>query len=389
VRVFLLLSVLAVVAMLLVAACGSDSPSASGPSPAPSPTPGVTVIGLSLNPAIVTGGQGVEANVEISAPAPASGTTVILTSSDAAAPVPASALITQGLTVARFTVQTRTVTSDVSATLTATVGGSSRTAVLKVSAIPLPRPDSLVFNPAIVEGGQTTTGTVRLDRLPLTGPAVVTLSSDDASLAVPASIQISVGAGTGTFTASTKQVSAQVVPRVTAASGGQSIATPVTVLPRALPTISTSFSYTSSAGDYLGGGRSATWTSSNAEFLATAHCDGSYLDARVQTRPRNDIWNITVVAPQGARLTSGMSLSNVQNQIPSLPRFFISGESRACNKTYSSFQIHEATFLAGSVSRFRMSFETRCEDPNAPAFRGDLSLNDVPMYAYEVRNSCN
>ena len=375
----------------LVAACGSDTQPASAPSGTTTASSAIAVTSLSLNPAVVSGGQTTEAAVEISAAAPAGGTTVTLSSSDATATVPSSVLVPQDVRTWRVPVQTRPVTSDVSVTLTAAAGGSTRTAVLRISPLPLPKVDSLVFNPAIVEGGQPSTGTLRLDRLPLAAPAVVTLSSDDPTVSVPGSIEIPVGGATATFTATTRQVSSSVVPRVTATAGGQSIAAPLTLLPRAQPTIPTSFSYTSAAGDYIGAGRSATWTSSNAEFLATAHCGGEHLDVRVATRPSNGVWSITVVAPQGGRLTAGTSLSNVQNQTVAtpLPGFYVFGEGRACNKSYSSFQIHEASFLAGSVSRFRMTFEQRCEDPNAPPLRGELSLNDVAMFAYEVRSVCN
>ncbi|HTF24861.1 MAG TPA: hypothetical protein VK937_13245, partial [Candidatus Limnocylindria bacterium] len=100
---------------------------------APAPPPPATLSSLTLNPANVIGGlQTSKGTVTLSAPAPAGGATVMLSSSNGAARVPSSVFVPAGATSATFTVNTSIVLLSTSATISASYNGTTRTAGLLV-----------------------------------------------------------------------------------------------------------------------------------------------------------------------------------------------------------------------------------------------------------------
>ncbi|MBV8859269.1 MAG: hypothetical protein JOZ02_20215 [Acidobacteria bacterium] len=102
--------------------------------------PPLSLTSLGVAPVNLTGGTNATGTVTLSGPAPAGGALVALSSNSAAASVPASVLVPAGLTSASFNVQTNTVTTFTTATLTATYGtlGSAQTARLTVAPPPAP-----------------------------------------------------------------------------------------------------------------------------------------------------------------------------------------------------------------------------------------------------------
>ena len=101
-------------------------------TPAPPPAPSLS--SLTLNPTSVIGGaQSSTGTVTLSAPAPAGGAQVTLSSNNtAAARVPSSVIVPAGATSATFTVNTSVVFISTSATISASYNGTTRTAVLTV-----------------------------------------------------------------------------------------------------------------------------------------------------------------------------------------------------------------------------------------------------------------
>jgi len=100
-------------------------------TPAPPPPP--TLASLTLSPATVIGGlQSSTGTVRLSAPAPAGGAQVMLSSSNGAARVPSSVFVPAGATSATFTVNTSIVLFSTSATISASYNGTTRTAGLTV-----------------------------------------------------------------------------------------------------------------------------------------------------------------------------------------------------------------------------------------------------------------
>jgi len=119
-------------AVTLSAAYGGVTRSASltvQPVPAPAPT----LSSLTLSPTSVVGGmQASRGTVTLSAPAPAGGAQITLSSSSGAASVPASVFIPAGASSATFTVNTSAVLISTSATISARYNGTTRTATLGV-----------------------------------------------------------------------------------------------------------------------------------------------------------------------------------------------------------------------------------------------------------------
>ncbi|WP_457973880.1 hypothetical protein [Arthrobacter sp. D1-17] len=100
----------------------------------PAGGPAASVAALTLNPETVTGGGTSTATVTLSAAAPAAGTSVSLSSSNTAvATVPASITVPGGATSTTFTVATSAVAAASTATISATGGGATRSAVLTVN----------------------------------------------------------------------------------------------------------------------------------------------------------------------------------------------------------------------------------------------------------------
>jgi len=99
----------------------------------PVPPPAPTLSSLTLSPSSVVGGeQSSRGTVTLSAPAPAGGAVITLSSNNGAASVPASILIPAGASSASFTVNTSIVLISTSATISGHYGGATRTATLAV-----------------------------------------------------------------------------------------------------------------------------------------------------------------------------------------------------------------------------------------------------------------
>jgi len=127
----------------VVSGCSGGSPTSPdqpspGPSPSPNPPPvpsGLALVSLSLSQSAVQGQQQPTGIVTLTTAAPASGVVVTLTSSNpTVAQVPSSVMVVGGQTGASFTINTSTVPSNASSTISASFNGTTRTAGLTVMA---------------------------------------------------------------------------------------------------------------------------------------------------------------------------------------------------------------------------------------------------------------
>jgi hypothetical protein len=109
----------------------------------PSPTPA----SITLNPSSVQSGAASTATVVLSAPAPAGGSVLLLSSSSALATVPASFTVPAGSLSGTFTVQTSSSTVGAVATISASLNGISKNAALTITRT-LPVGNS-VFDPML------------------------------------------------------------------------------------------------------------------------------------------------------------------------------------------------------------------------------------------------
>ena len=183
---------------------------------------GPAVSALTLSPATFPGGcKSSTGRITLSGPAPAGGTMVSLATTNPVAVLPATVTVPAGKTSATFPITAPAVASSQVGTVTATAGGQSRSATLKVRPIGVL---SLVLAPNPVTGPGRVDGSILLECAAAPGPITVQLTSSDSAVARPdaPSITIPAGAMTGRFTVSTADVSATRWVNIKAAAGGVS-----------------------------------------------------------------------------------------------------------------------------------------------------------------------
>jgi hypothetical protein len=189
---------------------------------------------VSITPTSVPGGTNATGTVFFSAPAPAGGTSVTLsTSNSGAATVPGIVVVPAGQKSANFTVTTFAVTADTSVTISAFLD-AIRTATVLVTknTVPPGSLSSITLNPSSVTGGNTSQATVTLSSAAPSGGAVVTLSSSNTAVAtVPASVTIVAGMTSGTATVTSKTVTTSATATITATYNSVSRSAILTVNP--------------------------------------------------------------------------------------------------------------------------------------------------------------
>ncbi len=216
----------------------------------PRPVAILMLSAVAVNPATVTGGTQVGGTVTLTQPAPAGGVTVTLQSSNpGVAAVPGSVVIQPGVTSATFLVSTQPVATNpnvvpgtVSVSISGRIGSSTpKTATLTV--LP-PALLSLTLNPASVAGGVGSTGNLSISGPAPSGGYVITLSSQNAAAAVPASVTVPAKANAAAFPVTTKAVSANTAVPIVAARGVFSTKTAtLTVQPPGVASLSFSNSF--------------------------------------------------------------------------------------------------------------------------------------------------
>jgi hypothetical protein len=185
------------------------------------------IASLTIAPSTVIGGQPAIGTVTLTAPAPAGGVQVSLSSSNFAATVPPSILVLAGQTMATFPVATLPVLSSTTVTITASAANSV-SATLTVNPIVGGQPGTiggLTISPSRVTGGLPAIGTVTL-----TAPAVgigvqVILSSGSLAAIVPPSVIVLAGQTTATFPVATLPVSSSTMVTITASAANTASAT--------------------------------------------------------------------------------------------------------------------------------------------------------------------
>jgi hypothetical protein len=171
------ISLYGLLVLVTVTACG-ESPS-TPPSPVPVATPPlvITITQFSLDRQSVVSGEAAEGVVTLSSADPAGGTMVTLTSNRSEVTVPNQVAVPTGTLFVRFPITTGDVpgSTAIDAALTATLGGSTRSATMRVT----PIPPTLIR--LVVDRG---TGYVELDKPAWPGGALVTLRVDDSVVRV-------------------------------------------------------------------------------------------------------------------------------------------------------------------------------------------------------------
>ena len=163
------------IAALGVSACGESRSPGATPSPVPG-APVASITQISIAQASLAGGQSTEGTVTLSGPAP-SGVSVTLSSSHPTVVVPRSVSVAAGATSATFPITTQAVTTMTEVSITATLGSSTQTTVLRVN-LRGPTIVSLSVDPSVA-GGQALSATIEIDTAAPDGGVAVALSSDN------------------------------------------------------------------------------------------------------------------------------------------------------------------------------------------------------------------
>lgn len=186
---------------------------------------------VSLNPNTVGGGSNSTGTVLLDGPAGHGGTSIGLSSSSAGAATPPSVVVQAGKTSASFTISTSAVNAKTSATIQATLGSQSQTAVLTINPAALL---SISLNPTSVVGGLTAMGTVTLSAEAGSGGFLVNVKSNNAAVVVPATVTVPSGLSTATFTIMTTSQVAQQKATISANAGSITQTAVLTVIPASL-----------------------------------------------------------------------------------------------------------------------------------------------------------
>jgi len=182
------------------------------------------------SPLIIGGCQTAVGTVTLNSVAPTGGAVVQLTNTNGAATAPASVTVPAGKTSATFVITTTSVTTAQTGTVTASYGGVSQGAALKVRPVQV---KTLALSPNPVVGGNIVTATVTLDCTDAVHDTLVTLGSYNPTVAKPAvsSITIPKGTRTGTFSVTTSTVSAASTAKIKATANGPTVIVSLTVNP--------------------------------------------------------------------------------------------------------------------------------------------------------------
>ena len=197
----------------------------------------VAMEGISVLPEHLVGGASATATISLVDAAPVGGATVTLDNGNSSIlAIPAQVTVPAGGFSATFAVSTLTVAVPTTVAIRATYEGVTSTTYLRVT--PGVVPSSLELQPSSLTGGQTSTGTVRLNGPAPAGGTVVTLGSSDPAVATTApSVTVPAGQTSATFDVVTTAVSMPAAVTVSASANGVGQTRLLTVVPTSLQSL--------------------------------------------------------------------------------------------------------------------------------------------------------
>lgn len=149
-----------------------------------------------------------------------------------------------------------------------------------------------------------------------------------------------------------------------------------------LPKPVTSYSFTSTAGDYVGGGATSAYTPADSAISIS----GTAASLQVSVSRADETWTVWLAAPRGDVLRPGVytKAEEAPNRSGHAPGLFVFGDGRSCSDVYGQFSIDQiATDPAtGDVTMLDASYTQRCT-PTAPALKGTVKYQAYPLsFAY-------
>jgi uncharacterized repeat protein (TIGR03803 family) len=191
----------------------------------------LSVTSVTVNATTVPGGTTAQGTVTISAPAPVGGMVVTLGSNNSYVTPQGPVTIPAGATSATFPISTQAVPDNTPVAISARLGASTQQATLTVAPPTTVAVAMVYLDLNGVVGGQSSTGTVLLNRVALAGGTVVALSSASVNVHVPAGVTVPAGAMTATFPITTQPVTITEDDMITASVGASSIQAGILVSP--------------------------------------------------------------------------------------------------------------------------------------------------------------
>jgi hypothetical protein len=184
---------------------------------------GVRLLSLDVGTSSVVGGQSVGGRVTLSGGAPEGGALITLSSDTRAVRAPANLRVNAGDTGASFVIRTTEVRARARATVTASFGGESRTAMLVLEPGRPSEPDvglaSLSLSRNIVKGGESLEGTVTLSGRAPSGGIAIILAAGSRVISLPPSVNVNTGDISAPFVIKTNRVRTRTRAEIVASLG--------------------------------------------------------------------------------------------------------------------------------------------------------------------------
>lgn len=143
----------------------------------------------------------------------------------------------------------------------------------------------------------------------------------------------------------------------------------------------TSLTYTSEPGDFVGAGRHEVLRAGPV-YTVTVSGDHSSLHLSVHNADYSTFWDVFVAPGAGDVLRPGTfpGAARYPFQAGRAPGLSMDGDGRGCNQSYGSFAVNQIAFDdAGAVTMADVTFVQHCETPTAPALRGTLHFQALPL----------
>lgn len=141
------------------------------------------------------------------------------------------------------------------------------------------------------------------------------------------------------------------------------------------PVSAATFLSFTSAADYIGGGRTATFTPADGYFKYGN--SNSTISFSFNSFNGNDWWFLDLAAPSNTTLAPGTyaGATRYPFQSPAEPGLSFDGNGRGCNTLTGSFNVLEAVYNSeNEIQRFGADFEQYCEGAD-PALLGQIRFD--------------
>jgi hypothetical protein len=324
---------------------------------------------LTITPSTIVGGYQTQGNVFLTAPAPAGGAVISISSNSTHfVQVPPSNTVTvqPGYTSGTFPITTSFTSGAAGATINATYNGTSYGAAVTVLPVVAA---GVTFYPSTVDAGSPVQATVYLNGPAPTGTSISLMSSNPSVLTLPGTVPVPAGATSISVVATTLGITTQSAVTVTATYNGGSAQGTVTVVPLSLISFSLSLTEITGGSNVTGtvwlsdiapsGGVNVTLSSPSnlVQFPATVNIPqgSSSANFTIMTPGVSSVSNVTIMASYNS-----VSFSLTLTLVPPLPYL--------ASLSFSPSTVNSGSTATGTVTL------------TAPALPGGASISLVGSF---------